>query len=117
MRNNSVTLKLSKVFLVLLTVGMIATGDVSFALPAAPQLDYPWNGMNVGGTVIPFRWDAVYGAYDYYLQVATDSSFTNVIYGSWVGDYIGVDLSGFPDTGQIYYWRVVAYDGQVHGFL
>jgi len=116
MRNNSAILRLSLIFLVLLSVCMITTVDTVSAYPAAPQLDYPWNGMNVGGTVIPFRWHAVEGAYDYYLQVATDAGFTNVVFGSWIGNYIGVDLSGFPDNGQIYYWRVAAYDGEVGPF-
>jgi uncharacterized repeat protein (TIGR02543 family) len=113
MRNNSAILKLSLIFLTLLMVCIFVTADMTYAYPGAPQLNYPWPGMNVGGTVVPFQWYSVYGAYDYYLQVATDSGFTNVIYGSWVGNYTGVNLSGFTDTGQIYYWRVVAYDGQV----
>ena len=90
--------------LAILLFSLFAHVDISSAAaPSAPLLDYPYNGMNYGGTVIPFRWLQVVDAYDYYLQVATDPGFTNVIFGSWIGNYIGIDLSGFPDTGQIYY--------------
>lgn len=93
MMNKSDFFKLSLILLMFVMGGLSVDVDMTYAYPAAPVLDYPWNGMNVGGTVIPFRWNAVYGAYDYYLQVATDSGFTNVVYGSWIGNYIGVHWS------------------------
>jgi len=107
MKNNFAVFRLGLILTMLLTAGILTNPGVSSAAaPAAPQLDYPSNGMNAGGTVIPFRWQQVDGAYNYYLQVATDAGFTNVIFGSWVGNYIGIDMSGFPDNGRTYYWRV-----------
>jgi len=77
-------------------------------LPATPTLSLPADGSNVAGAAVPFRWNAAAGASDYFLQVATDSGFTSVIFGQWVGNFLGIDLTGFPDDGQGYYWRVAA---------
>jgi PKD repeat protein len=80
------------------------------AVPATPTLSSPTNGSNVSGTTVSFNWNPAARAIDYYLQVARDAGFTNIVYGAWVGNYIGVNLSGFPDNGQTYYWRVAAWN-------
>ena len=87
------------------------------AVPNPPTLTSPSNGSNAGGTVVQFRWTQVADATNYYLQVATDSGFTSVIFGQWIGNYIGIDLSGFPDNGQIYYWRVAGGNAEGSGYF
>ena len=109
MRNIPAILRSSLIALMLLIVGIFAGTSVTFAqVPDSPALISPADGSNVVGTVIPFRWTQVTAATDYYLEVATDPGFTNLVFGTWIGNYIGVDLTGFPDDGQWYYWRVAA---------
>jgi N-acetylmuramoyl-L-alanine amidase len=76
--------------------------------PDAPTLVSPANGSNVAGGVMPFRWTQAANATNYYLDVATDPSFGNRVFGQWIGNYVGANLGGFPDNGQSYYWRVAA---------
>ena len=78
------------------------------AVPPTPALISPADGAMVNGTSITFQWGQSARAVNYYLQVATDSSFSNVVYADWVGNYIGITLTGLPDNGQRYYWRVAA---------
>jgi len=78
------------------------------AIPSSPSLSSPSNGSTVNGTTIEFRWNASSGADNYYLQVATDSLFNNTIYDDEVGNCIDVDMSGMPDNGTRFYWRVKA---------
>src|SRR6185436_8955093 len=78
------------------------------ATPPIPSLVSPANGANVGGTSITFNWSQVPRASNYYLQVATDAGFTQVVFGNWVGNYIGIEITGLPDSGQVYFWRVAA---------
>jgi len=61
------------------------------AVPNPPTLTSPSNGSNAGGTVVQFRWTQVADATNYYLQVATDSGFTSIIFGQWIGNYIGME--------------------------
>ena len=78
------------------------------AVPAIPTLSSPTNGSKVNGTSIAFKWNAAARANNYYLQVAYDPAFTQVVYGAWIGNYIGITITGLPDNGQVYYWRVAA---------
>jgi len=82
------------------------SGETS--IPDPPEMTSPTNGSNVSGTTIEFRWNASTGANNYYLQVATDISFNNTIFDDEVGNSIGVDMSGMPDDGTRFYWRVKA---------
>jgi hypothetical protein len=78
------------------------------ALPATPSPVSPANGANVAGTSITFTWTQAARACNYYFQLATDPAFTEVVFGQWLGNYIGITFDGFPDDGQVYYWRVAA---------
>lgn len=73
------------------------------APPATPTLSSPANGANVSGTIIQFRWNQAARANNYYLEVATDVGFSNIVFGQWIGNYVGVDFNDFPDNGQTYY--------------
>lgn len=78
------------------------------AAPSTPSLSSPSNGSTVNGTTVQFRWSQASRANDYYLVVATDSGFTDVVYSDWIGNYVGINLSGLPDNGQTFYWQVAA---------
>ncbi|MHB0946250.1 MAG: SUMF1/EgtB/PvdO family nonheme iron enzyme, partial [Sedimentisphaerales bacterium] len=81
-------------------------GTVSIPLP--PTLSSPSNASTVNGTTIAFRWNSSVGANNYYLQVATDSSFNNTVFDDEIGNYVGTDISGFSNDGTRFYWHVKA---------
>ena len=68
----------------------------------------PSNESTANGTSIIFQWNSSSGATDYHLQLATDSSFNNLLYDSAVGNTTSIPLSGFPDDGTRFYWRIKA---------
>lgn len=113
----SIIIRESLVFLFLISALFFSIAPARAIAPLPPALNTPGNNTNVLGTVIPFRWYASSGANDYYLQVARDSSFSATIFAGWVGNTSGVDLNGFNDNGQIYYWRMAARGPQGTGNL
>lgn len=76
--------------------------------PSVPSLSSPQNGNNASGSTVTFYWNEAPRANDYRLQVAFDSSFNEVVFDEWVGNYIGTQLNGFQDIGDQFYWRVSA---------
>jgi hypothetical protein len=83
--------------------------------PATPVLSSPGDGATVVGASINFRWSEVGGATQYLLEVNTDPGFgtgTRFYYAN-VSSY-SQTVSGFPQDGTTYYWRVTA--GNSHGW-
>jgi fibronectin type 3 domain-containing protein/predicted SAM-dependent methyltransferase/subtilisin-like proprotein convertase family protein len=80
------------------------------SLPSIPTLAAPNNGSNAGGGTVSFQWEKTDKAGKYHIQLAADSSFSNFLYENQAigGNYTGLNLSGFPDNGGIYYWRLRA---------
>ncbi|MEW6606716.1 MAG: hypothetical protein AB1414_04555 [bacterium] len=78
------------------------------SIPDTPTLGTPTNGSNFPGTKVEFRWHVADRANNYHIQVSLDSNFTKLIFDEAIGNYIGVDISGFPDNGTKYWWRVKA---------
>lgn len=76
--------------------------------PATPVPTAPAYGATVGGTVVSFQWDVAARAAEYYLEVARDDAFADVVFSEWLADFVGVDLTNWPDDGTQYWWRVVA---------
>ena len=76
----------------------------------ATTLLYPSNGENVVfGTPfqVTFNWNVVDGIYAYYIEIASDNSFQNIVFSrELTGTSISSDL--FPEftNGATYYWRV-----------
>ena len=87
----------------LLALAFFNSVGAAYAAPATPSQISPWNGSNVGGTAIAFSWSSSTGATNYYFQLARDSGFTNVAFAGWIGNYVGVTISGLPDNGQAFY--------------
>ena len=79
------------------------------AIPAAPNLVSPLNGAT-GVSVTPvLDWSDVTGATSYGVQVATNSTFTNIVIN--VSGLTGsgyVVPSGLLSNGMTYYWRANA---------
>ncbi len=81
------------------------------AAPAQVTLSSPASGATVNGTTVTFQWNAAARAYDYYLEVATDAGFTDMVFDNYVGGtYTSLQLTGMPDNGQTFYWRVAAWN-------
>lgn len=78
----------------------------------APHLRAPRDGevvSSTGGTVT-FEWFPFQTTTQYYLQIAADANFSNVLWGDWVN---GTSKSlGFTDTNVEYFWRVLPNGGQ-----
>ena len=85
--------------------------------PAAPSVVNPYPGDNEGGSTVSFQWNPVTSADNYRLLVKAPSGA--VFYDQWLGNYDGVDLTGFPDIGETYTWQVQAkntiYTGPLSG--
>ncbi|NUM43460.1 MAG: carboxypeptidase regulatory-like domain-containing protein, partial [Anaerolineales bacterium] len=83
------------------------TLDLYTAAPGAPTLTSPANGATDVPLAPTFQWDAVAQAASYYIEIATDSGFTNIVDSATVAtnSYTpGIALS----SSTIYYWRVTA---------
>ena len=77
--------------------------------PGAPTLTSPAIGEHKSGASVTFSWAAGTGtAANYFLQVSTSPTFTGTNkYYAMVSGTSKV-VSGFPDDGTVYYWRVTA---------
>lgn len=90
--------------------------ELSFnnSLPATPTLSSPANGQTCVSTYsATFTWDSVNCASSYWFQLATNSSFTAIVY----------DNASITGTSQVvyklslnmtYYWRVKAKNGSLN---
>ncbi|MCK8604329.1 CAP domain-containing protein [Desulfoferrobacter suflitae] len=88
----------------------------STSVPGAPSLSSPANGATVSTTSITFSWTTPTGSpTQYQLQVSTSSSFSSTLYDSSTITVTSWTLSGFPNTGTTYYWRVRAYNSSGWG--
>ncbi len=72
----------------------------------AADLTYPADGQDV---IQPFTfiWNAVAGADCYFIEVATDAAFTNVLYKRQING-LEFDATNIAlEVGNTYYWRVI----------
>lgn len=80
--------------------------NVFAAAPSAPALSAPPNGANNVSLTPLYSWNASAGATSYFIEVATDPAFANVVDSATVEEtsYHGQVLL----SGETYYWRVSA---------
>ena len=90
------------------TVWSFATQTTS-APPGSPSLASPSNGSTGEPTSIVLSWSASSGATKYWLQVATDQSFTSIVYGDSTITSTSEQVN-YLSTSTTYYWRVKAMD-------
>ncbi len=81
--------------------------DLFDAVPGGAVLNSPPNGASNVSFVPAFTWVAAARAGSYYLEVASDSGFGNVVYSATVAgtNYTATTPLG---SGETYYWRVTA---------
>lgn len=73
---------------------------------SAPALSSPPNAGTLSGLGTKLVWTSVTGATSYVLQVASDSSFTSIIYNATTAEVFDY-VSGLTES-DTYYWRVAA---------
>ncbi|MCB1612051.1 MAG: exo-alpha-sialidase, partial [Xanthomonadales bacterium] len=80
---------------------------VSNGAPAPSTLTVPANNATNVASNVSFTWDAVAGALDYTVQVATDAGFANIVRTTTI---TGTTWAASPvlDTSTTYFWRVFA---------
>jgi hypothetical protein len=85
--------------------------------PDKPILTAPANGAHVSDTDITFSWNSALRAYMYYVEVATNSTFTaNFQIYPVAYDYeTAINMPDFPDNDETFYWRVRAYNSYDRG--
>jgi hypothetical protein len=76
--------------------------------PAAPTLVSPASGATNASLTVLLDWNAVTGALSYEIQVATDSSFSNVVRGTSGLTATQWTVSPGLSASTTYYWRVRA---------
>jgi subtilisin-like proprotein convertase family protein len=82
--------------------------DLFTASPAAPTLVAPTDGLTDVPLVPTFSWNGTAQAAEYYLQVATDSGFSNVVYSATVAGTSHTMTGMNLEAEETYYWRVRA---------
>lgn len=81
--------------------------DVYTAAPNAPILSAPSNGATNIPVLPTFAWSAVAGASGYFLEVATDAGFNNVVYSTTVATNSHALPAINPlNYDTVYHWRV-----------
>jgi len=77
------------------------------AAPAAPRLSSPASGAANQQLSLTLFWNAVSNASTYYLQVATDLAFANIVFKDSMVTDTSRAISGLAN-GVLYYWRVMS---------
>jgi hypothetical protein len=92
-------------------VWSVVNGTQASAPPAAPTLSSPTNGANMAGTSITFQWSYNVGATTYWLEVNRDQNWGTAgrVYNAGMSS-TAQTVTGFPDNGTTYYWRVWAWN-------
>ncbi len=109
MSDANVTTNTSFVLMIIMLLGGPVLAEKGIpGVPLALSLSLPANGSNTSGASIDLSWNASTGADNYYLQIATYSDFSGLIYDGAVGDTTSLTLGGFPDDGSGFYWRMKA---------
>ena len=77
-------------------------------IPDAHVLITPPDGRVVNSSNVNYSWNASSGATQYHIQVAFDSVFTMLGLDANIGGATALPVSGFPNDGTTFYWRVKA---------
>jgi uncharacterized repeat protein (TIGR01451 family) len=81
--------------------------DVYTAIPGAPALTFPANGAQNVPTQPAFTWNSVASTASYFIEIATDPNFTNVVDNAAVTTNSYTPAAALnPST--LYFWRVTA---------
>ena len=83
----------------------VAVSGTGLGALSPPVLLAPANGSTGQATTDSLKWNSVAGATGYWLQMATDPSFTTIVVTDSTLVSTGRQVSGLPQNTQ-YYWRV-----------
>lgn len=87
----------------------VAVQIAALETPALPALISPVNGAAVTTATPTFTWQTAAGSSAYYIEVATDELFQNLLVSQQVG---GTTYTPGPlQNPGLYYWRVTALNG------
>jgi len=84
---------------------------LSLESPALPALISPVNGAAVTTGTPTFNWQTAAGASAYYIEVATDELFQNLLVSQQVGGTAFTPGGGVIQDIGLYFWRVTALNG------
>ena len=85
-------------------------GGIVLVKPNNPTLIFPFN-CTINQAVDPqFKWDKIFGAIKYKIEISRDSGFTDIINTQIVGDTIYKQAPSIFENSKLY-WRVKAYSG------
>jgi trimeric autotransporter adhesin len=87
----------------------VLSGGSGPPLIAAPTLLSPLNGLAGASTQVTLQWSAVTGASGYWLQVASDSAFTNLVISRDGITTTQLTMSNLT-SGMTYWWRVGSWN-------
>ena len=78
------------------------------ALLPSPMLLTPESNQRIFGDQLTFKWSAIDGAKNYWLEVSREESFRKVVLSA--NNLTGTVYTPTLDDGGIFYWRVAAMD-------
>ncbi len=87
---------------------LFINGEEPGGVPDQPQLVTPDDGAFVSGEDLDFEWELSRWAFTYYMQIAVDEDFENLVFDDNTGNFLGVGFEGFPDDNTEFWWRVIA---------
>ncbi len=87
------------------TVWNFTTVGSQVQLPSQPTLSVPINGSTNQPTTITLSWNSAANADHYWIQVATDQTFTNMVYTNYAIVGTSQQVSGLLNN-KAYYWQV-----------
>jgi subtilisin-like proprotein convertase family protein len=76
----------------------------------APAITYPPDASIIPEDPPTFIWEAVSGALNYKIEVATDDNFTAIIADTTTDQTAFTPVSSLVDLNNIFYWRVTAFN-------
>ncbi|MCB9135041.1 MAG: proprotein convertase P-domain-containing protein [Anaerolineales bacterium] len=83
--------------------------DVFTSLPGVASLISPANGASDVGLQPNFQWSAVSGANAYFIEIATDASFTNIVDSATVATNSYTPSTNLAGN-TLFFWRITAHN-------
>ncbi len=89
------------------SIWSFTTASAQVVPPSTPTLVSPANGASGQSTTLELSWDSVSNTGHYNIQVATDQSFSNIVFSNYTTVGTSVQVSGLS-LNTVYYWHVSA---------
>ncbi|MFQ5445416.1 MAG: proprotein convertase P-domain-containing protein, partial [Saprospiraceae bacterium] len=76
----------------------------------APAMTYPPDGSTIPEDPPTFTWEAVPGALNYKVEIATDDNFINLVADTTTSQTAFTPASSLVNLSNIFFWRVTAFN-------